>query len=169
MQKAPSLLAPTPRTLGRHQLQRPAVFHSTEWGPEILKDNAILGNSTIDPAARLIKAGDLRFDNKHRGLQGICVTRSFYFARQFSDTIFMLDREIVRQRHRILLRAEKDAYDLANDHGDFRIEAEEFIMCERLQLDSCLLAIWVRNDHRSEADYQGLISHPAFAGHFTQP
>ena len=150
-------------------IPRPCVFHSTEWGPEILRDGAILGNSTIDPAARLTKASDLRFDSHHHELRGVCVTRSFHFARQFSDAIFVLDRNIIRQRHRILLRAEKDAYDLANDHGDFRIEAEEFIVCDRLPLDGCLLAIWVRDDHADDPEYQEIVHHAAFAGHFTQP
>ena len=148
---------------------RSCLYHSTEWGPEILKDNAILGNSTIDPAERLTKASDLRFDKRHHKLRGICVTRSFYFARQFSDAIFVLDRDMIRQRHRILLRAEKDAYDLSNEHGDFRLEAEEFIVVDRLPLDSCLLAIWARDDHAGDAEYQDLTSHTAFAGHFTQP
>jgi hypothetical protein len=150
-------------------IPRPCVFHSTEWGPEILKDGAILGNSTIDPAARPIKASDLRFDSRHHELRGVCVTRSFHFARQFSDAIFALDRDIVRQRHRILLRAEKDAYDLADDHGDFRIEAEEFIVCDRLPLNRCLLAIWAREDHADDPEYRHILQHPAFAGHFAQP
>ena len=65
------------RTAMTHpDIPRPCVFHSTEWGPEILRDGAILGNSTIDPAARLTKASDLRFDTRHHELSGVCVTRS---------------------------------------------------------------------------------------------
>lgn len=153
----------------RRGIARPCVFHSTEWGSEILKDGAIPGNSTIDPAARLVKASDLRFDGHRHALRGVCVTRSFYFARQFSDAIFVLDRDKIQQRHRILLRAEKEAYDLANDHGDFRIEAEEFIVCDRLPLDGCLLAIWSREDHADDPEYREIVRHPAFAGYFTQP
>ena len=153
----------------RRGIARPRVFHSTEWGSEILKDGAILGNSTIDPATRPIKASDLRFDSNHHALRGICATRSFCFARQFSDTIFVLDRDAIRQRYRILLRAEKDAYALANEHGDFRIEAEEFIVCDRLPLDDCLLAIWAREDHADDPEYREIVRHPAFAGYFTQP
>ena len=159
----------SPGIIARHNIQRPCLFHATEWGPEIIADNAILGNSTINPQERLTKASDLRFDAEHHSLQGICVTRSFYFAQQFSDVIFALDREAIAHHHKILLRAEKDAYDLANEHGDFRIEAEEFIVASKLDLNAHLLAIWLKDDHQRTPEYWNVIAHPKFAGIFRQP
>ena len=169
MNQDPRTPSHSPSTWDCGRSTRAYLFHSTEWGPEILRDNAIQGNSTINPDVRLEKASDLRWGEQHHGLQGVCVTRSFYFARQFSDTIFVLDRRIIQYRHRILLRAEKDAYDLANNHGDFRIEAEEFIICKKLSLATCLAAIWVRQDHAGDPDHRELISHSSFKGYFTQP
>lgn len=156
----------SPRTREGCLLTMPCVFHSTDWAPEILAEDRILGNSTIDPKAQPTKTSDLRFDHTHHGLRGICVTRSFYFARQFSDAIFALDRRAIRYHHRIILRAERDAYDLANEHGDFRIEAEEFIVCEELPLSAYLLAIWVREDHIEDPEYRHIASHDRFAGYF---
>ena len=143
----------------------PHVYHSTDFGPEILETGQIAANSTITPNRHSHKAGDLRF-GPEAGIRGICVTRSFHFARLFSSCIFALDLLKIRQRHRILPRAEQDAYDLANDHGDYRIEAEEFIICRGMPLDDFLLGIWLLDEYRAKNEYQSLISHSLFKGFF---
>ena len=144
----------------------PHVYHSTDFGPEILETGQIAANSTIRPNSHTQKAGDLRFDSAEPGIRGVCVTRSFHFARLFSPCIFALDLRKIRYRFRMLPRAEQDAYDLANDHGDYRIEAEEFIVCPGLSLDHFLLGIWLLDEYRLKNDYQPLISHCLFKGYF---
>lgn len=69
----------------------------------------------------------------------------------------------------MLLRAEEGAYDLADDHGDFRIEAEEFIVCDRLDLASHMLAFWIIQDKRELPEYAELEGDPLFAGYYRQP
>ena len=169
MQNALRMLTHTQRTGNVRLGGRPTLFHSTEWGQEILADNQIMGNSTIDPYKRPSKASDLRFDDQHHIVRGICVTRSFTFAAQFSNAIFALDRNAIQQRHRIFLRAEEGAYDLANDHGDFRIESEEFIVCSSLALSPFLIGIWVNVEYAEDADYQSLVRHDQFKGLYRQP
>lgn len=153
----------------RPDSKRPMVFHSTEWGVEILSTGIILANSTIDLQTIGIKATDTRFDAEHHETRGICVTRSFYFARQFSETIFGLDRDAIRHRSRLVKRAEVGAYDLADDHGDYRIEAEEFIICPGLDVARHVVAIWLSEERRNDPEYKQIEGSSLFMGHFRQP
>lgn len=142
------------------------VYHSTEWGQEILASGLIQANSTIDVADRGSKATDLRHDTDHHELKGVCVTRSFHFAKQFSPVIFGLDVDLLRHRFKMMPRAEVGAYDLADNHGDFRIEAEEFVVCPGIELDRYLVAIWLSEEYRGDPDYQSIASDERFAGYF---
>lgn len=146
------------------------VFHSTEFGLEILQDGMIKANTLIQPSEFSKRAADLRFDkDANGGTRGICVTRSFYFARQFSNVIFALKLDKIKHNHRILPRAEIDAYDLANDHGDFRLEAEEFIVCNGLPVEVFVAKIWLTSEYRDDPEYAPIVAHPLFAGFFNVP
>lgn len=147
----------------------PVVYHSTEWGVDIIDDGLIKANTAISPESLELRAYDLRDDEKSDWLRGICVTRSFYFARQFSFTIFALDLNKIRNRYRMIPRAEKDAYDLANNHGDFRLEAEEFVVCSGLSVDQYVTKIWLSEEVKDDPEYSAVINHPRFVGFFRQP
>jgi hypothetical protein len=146
------------------------VYHSTEFGEEILASGVIKANSTIDPVAKASKASDLRFDTEHHAIRGVCVTRSFRFARLFSNVIFGLDVEALRHRFKMIPRAEVGAYDAADDHGDFRLEAEEFIVVpgSGLDLDRYLVSIWVMDEYRDDPDYAEIIADERFVDFYNQ-
>jgi hypothetical protein len=142
------------------------LFHSTDFGAEIFRDGRIHANSTIDLSARAGRASDLRHDAEHHTTHGVCATRSLYFAKQFSPTIFALDVAKLRQQYRIVQRAEAGAYDLADDHGDFRIEAEEFIICPGIDLARFCQGIWINDSLRDDPDHAPLAASPMFRGWF---
>lgn len=145
------------------------VFHSTEWGVEILNDGMIRANSMVNLGSFASKANDLRYDEAQHETKGVCVTRSFYFARQFSEVIFGLDVDRIRHNFQMKPRAEAGAYDLADDHGDFRVEAEEFIVCNGLALARYCTAIWVSEDRGHDLEYAALVRDPRFRGFFQTP
>ncbi|AXK43875.1 hypothetical protein [Erythrobacter aureus] len=139
----------------------PVVYHSTDWGDEIVKDGFIKGNP-LKMAAHIE-------GRSHEGRTGISVTRSAYFARQFANIIFVLDLRRLRQRYRLSPRAE-GAYDAAHPHGDYRLEAEEFIHAERIDLAPYLLGIWLKKQDWGGIEFEGrLLNHPKFRGFFREP
>lgn len=146
----------------------PVVYHSTEWAPEIIADGIIKANSLVAISAISDTAIDYAPQTEDY-VRGVCVTRSFYFARQFSNVIFALDLQKIKNNHRIIPRAERGAFDLANNHGDFRIEAEEFIICLGLSVDKYVTKIWISEEFKNEDGYLSIAHHPLFAGYFTQP
>lgn len=147
----------------------PMVYHSTDFGPEIMHSGMIKANSTVDVDTIASKATDTRFDTDHHETHGVCVTRSFYFARQFSNVIFGIDLARVRQNFKIVKRAETGAYDLADDHGDYRIEAEEFIICPGLDLGRFVTHIWLNQDFHGDDEYRDIVSDARFSGYFRTP
>lgn len=124
------------------------VYHGTYWGEEIIAEGFIAANTTLTI--------------RDKTLRGVCVTRDMRFARQFAPIIFGLDWDKIKRRYRSYPRAERGAYDLANDHGDFRIEAEEFIVCPHLDLSQYLVGIWVNEEHVLDDD--AITQHPLFRG-----
>ena len=139
-------------------------------GLETIETGAIEAYSVISPLMIKARAGDLRYqDQSGDQIKGVCVTRSFYFARQFSNVIFGIDLQRVRNNFRVVPRAEVDAYDLANSHGDFRLEAEEFIICDGLSVDKYVTKIWLSEEYRNHPEYDAITKHPMFVGYFKQP
>ena len=135
-------------------ISQPVVYHSTDWGPEIVADGTIRAN----PLRILAHV-------KHRseeGVTGVCVTRSLHFARLYASVIFVLDLRKIKQRYKLIQRAE-GAYDSAHD-GDYRLEAEEFILCPDLPLAQFVKAIWMSTERRDDEDYAAVAAHPLFAG-----
>lgn len=134
------------------------LFHATDWAPEILSEGFIRGNP--------IKMADhVKGSRHHLGVTGICATRCSHFARLFAPAVLLLDQAAIRMRFRSLPRAE-GAYDPANDHGDFRIEAEQLIIAERLPLSTYCRGLWLCSSRLSVSDYKPVIASPLFRGFF---
>jgi hypothetical protein len=90
-----------------------------------------------------------------------------WFARAYASVIFALDLRKIKERYRIVLRAE-GAYDPAND-GDYRLEAEEFIICPQLEIDRYVTAIWLSDERADDPDYDVIREHPMFKGMYRAP
>jgi hypothetical protein len=139
-------------------ISQPVVYHSTDWGPEIVASGIIKGNPI-----RLL--GHIKHARAQEGLTGVCVTRSMWFAKAYASVIFAIDLSKVRQRYKLIQRAE-GAYDEAHD-GDYRLEAEEFILCPKLDLDQYLRAIWMSEERRGDDEFEPVAQHPLFKGWFS--
>ncbi len=139
-------------------ISKPVVYHSTEWGVEIVADGCIEG--------RVLKVPKhVKHALAEDGMKGVCVTRSFRFAKMFAGMIFALDAQRLRQSFRFVPRAE-GAYDPAHEHGDWRLEAEEFIPCEKIDLNRYLLGIFLTKELRGDEELKTLAQHPRFKGWF---
>jgi hypothetical protein len=111
-----------------------SLFHATNWAKEILQDEAIRGHP--------IRMYDcVPGGRSHIGMIGVCTTRSQEFAKLYAPVVFALDRDRIKEKYRSILRAE-EAYDSAY-YAEYRMEAEEFIPCEKLGLDRYCTGIWL--------------------------
>jgi len=139
------------------EINTPVVYHSTFWGPEIIKDDMIKANP-IKMAAHITHGRD------QEGELGVCVTRSLWFAKAYAPIIFVLDRQAITNSYKIIKRAE-GAYDPSH-YADYRMEAEEFIVCNGLSLKRYLRAIWMSTEERTNEENTPVAEHPLFKGYF---
>lgn len=140
-----------------NDISQPIVYHSTDWGPEIVNDGLI-------KAVPLRVLAHVKHGRAQEGVTGICVTRSAYFAKAYASVIFAIDLPKVRQRFKLIQRAE-GAYDDAHE-GDHRLEAEEFIICPQLDLKQYVKAIWMSTERRDDPEFAPVAAHSLFRGWF---
>lgn len=145
----------TPINEERKETQ-PVVYHSTDWAPEIISSGVIRGKTLEMPDYVKGARGQI-------GMTGIHVTRSLWFAKAYATVIFALDWTKLKHRYRMIQRAE-GAYDEAHPHGDYRLEAEEFIVAPEIQLDRYLLGIWMSEERRGDEEFSKITKHPLFRG-----
>lgn len=132
----------------------PVVYHSSEWGQEIVSDGEIRG-------APIKVRDDLVHGREHHGVQGISTSRDFWFATLYAPCVFVLDWNRIRQRFRTIARAE-GAY---GEH-DYRLESEELIVTPGLALERYCVAIWLDQGFYDDPESRGIMAHPLFAGMF---
>lgn len=134
----------------------PVLLHATSWISEILDDGYIAGNP--------IRMSDhVPGGRAHIGMKGVCTTRSQIFAKLYAPAILVLDREKIRQKYKIILRAE-EAYDSAH-YGEYRMEAEEFIPCDRLGIEKYCHGFWIDFSWNDECR-EKIEKHSLFKGFF---
>lgn len=129
------------------------LYHATDAqnALSILHDNAIHSNTTQEINGR--------------GVRGVSLTRSKYFAENYNDVVLVIDGGKLRQRHR-LVPFVHPYYALDTDMP--RAEAEEFLVGGITDLDRYLLAIHVSPNEIygvSPDELAALRRHPKFEYH----
>lgn len=128
------------------------LYHATEWGAEIADANEIRG-------APIQVREDLIHNRQHHGVIGTSTTRDYWFAIMYAPCVFVLDHDRIGQAFRTVPRAEG-----AYGEEDYRIEAEELVIADRMPLDRYCLTILLDRNVAHWQDSRTIMAHPLFGG-----
>lgn len=129
------------------------AYHASSLGDAILEDGMVRGRSS-----HVING---------KTTEGLCLTRSFRFAKSYGIVVFGFDFQQIRTRFRVVPMADLRMPE-RHPHGDYRREAEEFVVADHLPLDPYLRAIWIDRKYYQDEEFYDVIRHPLFEGTFTK-